>query len=144
MFNHATNSPTLLTMLHKVVFVIIKYCRCIWEFGWVIDCCLTPWLRKFAAYHCENKLNVDEMVIISVLYKTNVLRWIVIMQGHWNNSPWEGVSLHSNTFSWSRAIHSLLLLLIAIYWSGKPRFTTLDASTLSITPPIHTTSTKII
>ena len=39
-------------------------------------------------------------------------------------------SRHSNATSWSRAIHSLLLLLIAIYWSGKPRFTTLDPSTL--------------
>jgi hypothetical protein len=49
----------------------------------------------FQLNHGENKLIFSEMMMRSALYQTNKLRWIFIVQSHWNNSPRIDMSSHS-------------------------------------------------
>ena len=54
-------------------------------------------------YHDKNKLHCNEMMMMtmmSTLYYTNMLSWIVIVLVHWNNSPQVDMLLHSDTLSW--------------------------------------------
>ena len=83
-----------------------------------------------------------------------MLSWIFIVLAHWNNSPRIGMSLHLDTLSWFRANQSLLFLLNAAFLAEKQqipillslvwpdqgsnqRSTTLEAITLTITPPMR-------
>ena len=83
-----------------------------------------------------------------------MLSWIVIVLAHWNNSPRVDMMLHSDTLFWFRANQSLLLplnaaclaekqqisILKSLVWpdqGSNPRSTTLEASTLSITPTMQ-------
>ena len=45
-------------------------------------------------YHGENKLNFDEMIMISALHETNMLCSIFIMLAHWNNYLQVDLLLH--------------------------------------------------
>ena len=65
----------------------------------------------FRLYHGEKKLIFNEMMMRSTLYQTNTLSWIFIVLGHWNNSLWVDMSLHSDTLSWFQANQSLLFAL---------------------------------
>ena len=56
----------------------------------------TTW-AIFQLYHGENNLYFNEMIIMKTLYKTNMLKWIVL--AHCNNSPRVNISLHSNNLS---------------------------------------------
>ena len=108
----------------------------------------------FQLYHGENKLIFNEMMMRSALFKTNMLSWILIVLAHWNNSPRVDMSLHSDALSWFRVNQSLIFLLntacladyqqipisLSLVWpvrGSKPRFTTLEASTLTSTPPMR-------
>jgi hypothetical protein len=51
----------------------------------------------FQLYYGENKLIINEMMMISALFSTNTLSWICIVLAHWNNSPRVKMSLHSDT-----------------------------------------------
>jgi hypothetical protein len=64
-------------------------------------------------YHDENNLHFDEMIIMSALYYTNTLSWILIVLAHWNNSLWVDMSIHLDTLPWFQVNQSLLLLLNA-------------------------------
>jgi hypothetical protein len=85
--------------------------------------------------------------------RQTTLNLIFIVLAHWNNSPRIEISPHSDTLSWFRANQSLIFLLNATCLSEKqqipmsksliwpdrgsnPRSTTLEASTLTITPPM--------
>jgi hypothetical protein len=65
----------------------------------------------FVVLHTKNKLIVNEMMMMFVLFSTNTLSWIFIVLAHWNNSPQVYMSLHSDTLSWFRDNRYLLLLL---------------------------------
>ena len=76
--------------------------------------------KTFQLYHGENKLIFNEMMIMmSTLYKTNMLSWIFLVLTHWNNSPRVDMSLHSDTLSWFRANQYLLFLLNAACLAEK-------------------------
>jgi len=82
-------------------------------------CIVSEWLlfnansAIFQLYHGENKLQFNEMMMRSTLYKTNTLSWIfiVLLLAHWNNSPQIYMSPHSDTVSRFRANQYLLFLL---------------------------------
>ena len=74
-----------------------------------------------------------------------------ILLAHWNNSPQINMSPHSDTLSWLWANQSLLFLLNPVClaekqqrpilqslvlpdWGSNPRYTALEATTLTITP----------
>jgi hypothetical protein len=42
----------------------------------------------------ENKLHLDEIMMMSAFYQTNMLRWIFIVLAHWNNSSRVDMSFH--------------------------------------------------
>jgi hypothetical protein len=101
----------------------------------VSDCCSTP-IQQFFSY---------------IMARTSKMSWIYIVLSHWNNSPRVDMSLHSDTLFWFRANQSLLFLLNTAWlaekqhipilkslvwpdWGSNPRSTTLEASTLTITP----------
>ena len=50
----------------------------------------------FQLDHGENKLILNEMMMKSALYYTNMLSWIFIVLVHWNNSSGIDMSIHSN------------------------------------------------
>jgi len=58
-----------------------------------------------------NKSHLDEMIMMSPLYLTNMLSWILIELhvAHWNN--YVDMLFHSDTLFWFRANQSLLFLL---------------------------------
>ena len=74
------------------------------------------------------------------------MSWILIELAHWNNCPWVDMLPHSHILSWFWANQSLLLLLNACMWRSNkyqfyslwfdPQSTVLEASTLTITPPM--------
>jgi hypothetical protein len=64
----------------------------------------------FQIYHGENKLHLNEMIMMSALYYIDMLRWICIVLGHWHNSPRVDMSFDSDTLSSFRANQSFLLL----------------------------------
>ena len=70
-------------------------------------------MSNFMTYHGKNKLDFDEMMMMSNLYFTNTLSWIFIVLVPWNNSPRIDMSLHSDTRFWFGVNLSLLLLLSA-------------------------------
>jgi len=93
---------------HRYYITITKS----WWQMFVSDCCLTPTRQWFMQlYHSENKLIFNEMMMRSILYKTNTLSSIVIVLSHWNNIPRVDMSLHSDTLSWFRANQPLFFLL---------------------------------
>ena len=51
----------------------------------------------FQLYHGENKLILNELIMMSALYLTNRLCWIFIVLAHWHNSPRVDISPHSDT-----------------------------------------------
>jgi hypothetical protein len=51
------------------------------DIGWVRDCCLTPNEQYFQLSWREQG-TFDEMMILSVMYKTNTLNWIFIVLHH--------------------------------------------------------------
>jgi len=53
-------------------------------------------LAMFQLYHGENKLHFNE-IMMSALYYTNTLSWILIVLVHPNNNPRVDMSLHSDT-----------------------------------------------
>jgi hypothetical protein len=66
----------------------------------------------FQLYHGEKTLIFNDLMMRSVLYKTNTLSWILIMLAHWNNSPQVDMSLHSDPLFWFRANQSCSFLLM--------------------------------
>ena len=66
-------------------------------------------------YHLDSiKILVSEF-----LYQTNMLSWIFIVLGQWNNNSLVDMSLHSDTLFWYQANQSLLLLLNAAFLTDK-------------------------
>jgi hypothetical protein len=59
--------------------------------------------------------------MMSALYKTNMLSWIITVLAQWNNIPWVDMLLHLDTLRlfWFRANQSLLLLLNALCLEEK-------------------------
>ena len=55
----------------------------------------------------------NEMMMKSALYLTNILSWIFIVLGHWDNSSRVDMSLHSDILFWFRGNPYELLLLKA-------------------------------
>jgi hypothetical protein len=70
------------------------------------DCCLI-----FQLYDGENKLIINEVMMRSALYYSNMLSWIFIVLAHWNNSPRIDMSPYLDTLSWFRSNQSLFFLL---------------------------------
>jgi hypothetical protein len=88
--------------------------RWIW-FGWweeavctyIFTIGVSEWLlfnansAIFQLYHGENKLIINEMMMRSTLYYTNMLSWIFIVLANWNNSSRIDMSLHSLFWFWA-------------------------------------------
>jgi hypothetical protein len=53
----------------------------------------------FPLYHGKNKLIINEMMMKSALYQTNMLSLIFIVLAHWNNSLRADMSLHSDSIN---------------------------------------------
>ena len=51
-------------------------------------------------YHGKNKLQLDEMIMISALYRNNTLRWIFIVLAQWSNSLQVDMALHLDALFW--------------------------------------------
>jgi hypothetical protein len=66
-----------------------------------------------------NKLHFYEMMIMSALYWTNMLRWNFVVLAHWNNSPWVEMSLHSDILFWFQAPTSLCSYSLVLHLGGK-------------------------
>ena len=93
-------------------------------------------------YHGENKLLVNEMIMMSALYYTNKLSLIYIVLAHCNNSPQLDKSLHAGTLSRFRANQSLLLLLSAACLPEKqqiPSFIVFGFTQTGLEPTIYHT-----
>jgi len=73
----------------------------------------------FQLYHGENNLILNDMMVRSALFYTNILSWIFIVVTHWNNSPRIDILPHSSTLSWFRANQSLLFLRNAVFIAEK-------------------------
>ena len=73
----------------------------------------------FPLYNGENKLIINEMMMKSALYQTNMLSLIFIVLAHWNNSLRADMSLHSDTLFWFRANQSLLFPLNVVCLAEK-------------------------
>jgi len=58
----------------------------------------------------QNKLHINAMMMMYVLWLTNTFSGFFIVLAHWNNIPRIDLSLHSHTLSWFRANKYLLLL----------------------------------
>ena len=80
-------------------------------------------MSNFSAISCREQIIFDD--IMSVLYQTNTLRWIVIVLDHWNNSLWVDMlvmmimSHHSDILSRFKANQSLLFFIKATYLAEK-------------------------
>jgi hypothetical protein len=59
---------------------------------------------------CQNNLflTFDEMIMLSALYQTISLDWILFVLANWNNNLRVDMSLISETLSWSRANQSYI------------------------------------
>jgi hypothetical protein len=89
-----------------------KSCVFLIIMGWESNFWLVRLWVIFQLYHDKNKLHFDEiMIILYVLYKINMISWIFIVLAHWNNSPWQHMSLSSDTLSWIPANQCLPILL---------------------------------
>jgi hypothetical protein len=75
----------------------------------------------FQLLHGQKTLYYNEMMMMFSLYYTNKLSYIFIhvVLAHWNKSLTIDITLHSETLSWFRANHSLLLLLNAACFAEK-------------------------
>ncbi len=82
---------------------------------WVSDYCVMPREQFFQLYHGKNKIHFEEIMIMmmSALYKTNMISWIFTVLTHWNNSC--GQTWHSTrTYypdSWPTSLSSYTLML---------------------------------
>jgi hypothetical protein len=114
------------------------------------DCCLTP-SEQFCSYIMAGTF--DLMLMMSALYFTNKLSWILIVLVHWNNSPQVDMLLHLDTLAWFRANHTLLLLLnaaclekeqilICSLWFD-PQSIALEKSKLNTTDAVRTKNSEI-
>ena len=60
--------------------------------------CSEPWAIILTfLYHGENKIHLDEMMMISVLYQNNTHSWILKVLAHWNNNMREDMSLYPDS-----------------------------------------------
>ena len=75
--------------------------------GWVRDCCLCQ-ISNFSALLWREQATFGQMMIMSVLYETDIPSWIFIVLAH----CYKCCSIR-NTLSWFRVNQSLLLLLNA-------------------------------
>ena len=95
---------------------------------------------------------------IYIMARTVIFQWVDdevrFVLAHWNNSPRVEMSLHPDMLFWFRVNHFLLFLLNAAClaekqqipilkslvwpdWASNSRSTTLEASALTIMPPIR-------
>ena len=98
----------------------------------------------FQLYYGVNKLIFNEMMMRSILYKTNTLSWIFIVLAH---SPQIDMSSHSDTLSWfwanqsfslccvlsGEATHSNIIVFGLTRSGLEPPSTAFQVSTLTIT-----------
>jgi hypothetical protein len=73
--------------LSNISYLMYFLLRTMNECNW-LQVCVT-------VYHGENKVPVDELMMMSTLYKTNMLSWIFTVLAHWNNRQRIEMSLHS-------------------------------------------------
>ena len=52
-------------------------------------------MSNFSVISWREQVTFIEMMIMSTLYKTNMLNWMFTVLAHWNNSPWIDMSLQS-------------------------------------------------
>jgi hypothetical protein len=120
---------------------------------------LVDWLIDWLLFNANSAISWREQVnfqwdddeVRFVLDQHNEVDFLLVL-AHWTNSPRIYMSPYSDTLSWFRDNHSLLFLLNAAwlvekqqipiikYWSDRgsnPRYTALEASTLTSTPPMH-------
>ena len=108
----------------------------------------------FSAISWREQVNFNEMMMRFVLFLPNVLSLILIVLVDWNNSPRVDILPLSDTLSWFQGNQCLLFpinaaclaekqqipILQSLVWPDRgsnPRFTTLEASMLTITPPMR-------
>ena len=112
---------------------------------------LSEWLlfngkmSNFSSFSWREQVTLR--IMMTTLYQTITLSWSLIVLTHWNNSPRENTTPHSDTFPWFWANQSLLfllnvpclaekqqiLILYSLVWpnrSSNPRSTALEAGTL--------------
>ena len=145
LFSH----PSRQKGFHMITWVFVD--RSYWVSEWLFFNSISA---IFQLYYGEHKLIFNEIRMRSALFLTNTLSWIFIVLAQWNNSPRVDMSLHSDTLFWSWSNQSLLFILnvaclaekqhipilLSLVWTDQdlnPLSTTLEVSTLTITPSMR-------
>jgi hypothetical protein len=101
--------------------------------------------KTFSAVLCPAQVTYTEIIMVFLLYYTNMLNLIMlIVLSQWNNCPRVDVSLHSSILSWFRGDQSILLLLQPVCLVGKQQIPFLlslvwpdRGSSLRTSLPVH-------
>ena len=78
-----------------------------------------PIMSNYSAISWQEQTTFDENMMMSALFWTNMLGWILLVLALWINNQLEDMSLHTETLFWLGSNQSLLLLLNIVFLSEK-------------------------